>query len=89
MVATSDKKRKSPYGPVAQSGQGLPVRLDRAPQRGAAFAIKFPRAASCKKDVLVSQGQNMMDAIRDSRLRKAVSDLTLDKLILQEGPARP
>jgi putative transposase len=52
-------------------------------------------------DVLVSQGQNMMDAIRqigasevtrlkdleleNSRLRKAVSDLTLDKLILQEG----
>ena len=69
-------------------------------------------------DVLVSQGQNMVDAIRqigvsevtyyrwrqefgglkteqvkrlkdleleNSRLRKAVSDLTLDKLILQEG----
>src|SRR5262249_6510745 len=69
-------------------------------------------------DVLVSQGQNMMDAIREigvsevtyyrwrqefgglkteqvkrlkdlelenSRLRKAVSDLTLDKLILQEA----
>src|SRR5256714_12142297 len=69
-------------------------------------------------DVLVSQGQNMMDAIRqigvsevtyyrwrqefgglkieqvkrlkdleleNSRLRKAVSDLTLDKLILQEA----
>jgi putative transposase len=72
-------------------------------------------------DVLVSQGQNMVDAIRqigvsevtyyrwrqefgglkteqvkrlkdleleNSRLRKAVSDLTLDKLILQ-GPERP
>src|SRR5262249_42590820 len=70
-------------------------------------------------DVLVSQGQNMADAIRqiggsevtyyrwrqevgglkteqvkrlkdleleNSRLRKAVSDLTLDKLILQEAP---
>jgi putative transposase len=68
-------------------------------------------------DVLVSQGQNMVDAIRqtgvsegriiggatfggpkieqvkrlkdleleNSRLRKAVSDLTLDKLILQEA----
>jgi len=66
-------------------------------------------------DVLVSQGQNMVDAIRqigvsevtyyrwrqefgglkteqvkrlkdlDSRLRKAISDLTLDKLILQEA----
>jgi putative transposase len=69
-------------------------------------------------DVLVSQGQNMMDATRqigvsgvtyyrwrqefggpkteqvkrlkdpeleNSRLRKAVSDLTLDKLILQEA----
>src|SRR5215831_11070445 len=69
-------------------------------------------------DILVSQGQNMMDAIRqigvsevtyyrwrqgvrwaekragerlkdleleNSRLRKAVSDLTLDKLILQEA----
>jgi putative transposase len=68
-------------------------------------------------DVLASQGQNMMDAIRqigvsevtyyrwrqefgglkteqvkrlnleleNSRLRKAVSDLTLDKLILQEA----
>ena len=69
-------------------------------------------------DVLVSQGQNIADAIRrigvsevtyyrwrqefgglkteqvkrlkeleteDSRLRKAVSDLTLDKLILQEA----
>jgi transposase-like protein len=69
-------------------------------------------------DVLVSQGQNMVDAIRQigvsevtyyrwrqefgglkteqvkrlkdlqlehSRLRKAVSDLTLDKLILQEA----
>jgi putative transposase len=72
-------------------------------------------------DVLVSQGQNMVDAIRqigvsevtyyrwrqefgglkieqmkrledleleNSRLRKAVSDLTLDKLILQEAAAR-
>src|SRR5262249_44671811 len=72
-------------------------------------------------DVLVSQGQNMADAIRqigvsevtyyrwrqefgglkseqvkrlkdleleNSRLRKAVSDLTLDKLILQEAPRR-
>jgi putative transposase len=67
-------------------------------------------------DVLVSQGQNMLDAIRqigvvtyyrwrqefgglkieqvkrlkdleleNTRLRKAVSDLTLDKLILQEA----
>ena len=63
-------------------------------------------------DVLVSQGQTMVDAIRqirvsevtyyrwrqefgglkteqveleNSRLRKAVSDLTLDKLILQEA----
>ncbi len=73
-------------------------------------------------DVLVSQGQNMVDAIRqigvsevtyyrwrqefgglkteqvkrlkdleleNSRLRKAVSDLTLDKLILQEAGRRP
>src|SRR6266516_1561294 len=73
-------------------------------------------------DVLVSQGQNMVDAIRqigvsevtyyrwrqefcglkteqvkrlkdleleNSRLRKAVSDLTLDKLILQESSRQP
>ena len=47
-------------------------------------------------DVLVSQGQNMVDAIRQigvsevtyyrSRHGRAVSDLTLDKLILQEPP---
>jgi putative transposase len=51
-------------------------------------------------DVLTSQGQSMADAIRQigvsevtyyrwrqefGRLRKAVSDLTLDKLILQEA----
>jgi ACT domain-containing protein len=44
-------------------------------------------------DVLVSQGQNIADAIRQIgvsevtyyRLRRAVSDLTLDKLILQEA----
>src|SRR5262249_37306840 len=74
--------------------------------------------SSLKLHVLVSQGQNMVDAIRqigvsevtyyrwrqefgglkseqvkrlkeleleNSRLRKAVSDLTLDKLILQEA----
>jgi putative transposase len=73
---------------------------------------------SCGVEVLVSQGQNMVGAIRqigvsevtyyrwrqdfgglkteqvkrlkdleleNSRLRKAVSDLTLDKLILQEA----
>ena len=46
-------------------------------------------------DVLVSQGQNMVETeqvkrlkdleLENSRLRKAVSDLTLDKLILQEA----
>jgi putative transposase len=43
-------------------------------------------------DILVSQGQNVADAIRlkdleteNVRLRRAVSDLTLDKLILQEA----
>src|SRR5262249_36723333 len=74
--------------------------------------------AKLRQDVLVSQGHNMVDAIRqigvsevtyyrwrqefgglkteqvkplkdleleNSRLRKAVSDLTLDKLILQEA----
>ena len=77
-----------------------------------------PRTKLRQVDVLVSQGQNMVDAIRqigvsevtyyrwrqefgglkteqvkrlkdleleNSRLRKAVSDLTLDKLILQEA----